>query len=32
MEALLASGFLQDEGGDDLYNGLNYDPIKYSGV
>lgn len=32
MGALRPSGFLQDEGGDDLYNGSNYDPIKYSGV
>jgi hypothetical protein len=30
--ALLASVFLQSKGGDDLCNGLNYDPINYTGV
>lgn len=32
MGALIASGFLQGKGGNDLYNGLNYDPTKYTGV
>lgn len=28
MRALLASGFLQGEGGDDLYNGLDYNSTE----